>query len=112
MPFIAESPRRKRPAGNRHGNPGPWTVRGGRYAIAPKPPLDTAYKDRGRYGALCVESTVSWRRSTVMYGDGAAVHGGRIAVHGDRAASSATAMRDGTSHRGDHRGTGSGTPRS
>jgi hypothetical protein len=55
----------------------------------------------------------------VMHGDGAAVHGDRtadhgdgIAVHGCHAASTTTAVRDGISHRGDHRGTGSGTPRS
>jgi hypothetical protein len=62
--------------------------------------VDTGDKDRGRHGALCVESTVPWRRSTVMHGDGATVHGAR------------DANGEGTVHSGHHRGAGSGTPTS
>jgi hypothetical protein len=67
--------------------------------------VDAGNKDRARRAVLCVESTVSRRRSTVMHGDRSTVHGERGTIHGDRAANG-----EGTLYRGHHRGTGSGTP--
>jgi hypothetical protein len=117
VPFIAESPLRDGPrcpviaavALRRGPCALPGTRRRGDRTV------DTADKDGGRRGVLCVESTVSRRRSTVMHGGGAAVHGDRTVAHGDRTAVHGhratvhTDRADRTVRRG-HRGTGSGTP--